>query len=311
MKTLAKNKPLVSVIMPIFNGSFYMEKAINSILAQTYQNFELLIVDDASTDNTWEILKKYKKNYPKKIKLFHLKKNSGAFTAANQAYAKAKGDYIAPMDCDDISSSTRLAKEVAYLTLHPKVILVGSFAKIINSNDQVTGYKRYEVTHKKIYRQFAQINPIVHPSCMIRKDCLKKRSFLYYTEYGVNSDYYTLFSLLPLGKFANIPEYLLSYRVHDKNSSLQNFKKRFYVISTIRLAAVKNFNYRFPLSSLPKVLLQHIIVALTPAAILLPLYLTIRGMKTPRPSFNRLNINIEFPAFLRLNRATKAFQSQA
>lgn len=289
------NNPLISVIMPIFNGSCYMSKAIDSILTQTYQNFELLIIDDASVDDTWDILNKYKKSYPEKIKLFRLTKNSGAFAAANLAYIKAKGDYIAPMDSDDISDPTRLEKQVAYLTNHPDVILVGSFAKIINSNDQVTGYKRYATTHDGIYRQFAQVNPIVHPSCMIRKSGLKHRNSLYYTRYGVNSDYYTLFSLLTLGKFANIPEYLLSYRIHDKNSSLQNLKKNFYTISRIRLAAVQNFNYIFPMSAIAKVILQHIIVALIPTRALLPLYLILRGMRKPQLSFEWIDSSIQFP----------------
>lgn len=282
MQTLAKNQPLISVIMPIFNGSAYMEKAIDSILTQTCQNFELLIVDDASTDNTWNILNGYKKAYPDKIRLWQMPKNSGAFVSANCAYAQAQGEYIAPMDSDDISAPNRFEKQAAYLKKHPEVILVGSFAKIINPEDQVTGYKRYATTHEGIYKQFAQINPIVHPSCMIRKEGFKARGFLYYTDYGVNSDYYTLFSLLPLGKFANIPEYLLSYRVHGKNSSFQDFKKRFYVISKIRLAAVKNFNYHFPISAIPKVILQHIIVAITPAKALFPLYLMLMGMQKPQ-----------------------------
>lgn len=283
-----------------------MSKAIDSILTQTYQNFELLIVDDASVDNTLDILNKYKKSYPEKIKLFRLAKNLGAFTAANYAYIKAKGDYIAPMDSDDISAPTRLAKQVAYLIKHPEAILVGSFAKIINSKDQVTGYKRYATTHDRIYKQFAQINPIVHPACMIRRALIGNRKKLYCTEYGVNSDYYTLFSLLSRGKFANIPEYLLSYRVHDKNSSLQNLKKNFYTISRIRLAAMKNFNYNFPISALPKVILQYIIVAVIPSKALLPLYLILRGMKKPQLSFKWVDINILFPKFL-YNKLTSIF----
>lgn len=292
-------KPLVSVIMPVFNGSCYMSKAIDSILTQTYQNFELLIVDDASTDDTWQILNDYKndykKVYPEKIKIFRLEKNSGAFNAANYAYEQAKGGYIAPMDSDDISSPLRFEKQVAYLNQHPETVLVGSFAKIIDASDQVTGFKRYAVSNEDIYRQFAQINPIVHPACMIRKALIGNRKKLYLTEYGVNSDYYTLFSLLNLGKFANIPEYLLSYRVHGKNSSLQNLKKNFYTISHIRLAAVKNFNYHFPISAIPKVILQYIIVTITPTRALLPLYLILMGMKKPQLSFKLPDINVQFP----------------
>ncbi len=118
MKNKNKNQnPLVSVIMPVYNAGNFLMEAIESILNQTYQNFEFIIVDDASTDNSWKIIQKYAKKYPKKIKAFQLKKtlNRGGDACANFALKKAKGKYIARMDADDIAHPKRLEKEVDFL----------------------------------------------------------------------------------------------------------------------------------------------------------------------------------------------------
>ncbi|OGG23896.1 hypothetical protein A3A79_01710 [Candidatus Gottesmanbacteria bacterium RIFCSPLOWO2_01_FULL_43_11b] len=279
--------------MPIYNGSRFMGKAIDSILAQTYHNFELIVVDDGSTDTTLSILKNYKKNYPNKIRLFCHSKNIGAFAATNLGFTHAKGVYIGLMDCDDISNPSRLEKEVTFLQNHPDVILVGTQAKIIDDKGKITGQKIYPNDHEEIYKAFAWINPIVHPSAMINRALLPKNNYLYHTNFGVNSDYYSFFEWLNYGKFANLPEFLLSYRVHGGNSSLQNLKQRFYTITKIRLAAVKHLNYRFPSSAILKFITQHVLVSLLPERLLLPLYLTLRGMrKVKLPNIFKISRNM-------------------
>jgi len=298
MKT--KN-PLVSVLMPVHNGSRFVGLAIESIIKQTYKHWELLIIDDGSTDDSWKILKAYKHQYPDKIRLFRLKQKSGAFAAANLLFPKAKGSYIAPMDSDDISHPTRLAKEVAFLASHPEVILVGSHAKIIDGRGVMTGTKIYPTDHQHIYEAFALVNPIVHPSCMIKRSLLPHHEYLYHTHFGVNSDYYTLFKLLKLGKFANVPEFLLSYRIHGANSSLENLRERFLTISRIRLQAVKKLNYNFPSKAIPMFLAQYMIALVLPSSLLLPLYLQMRGMKKLKVkiSLESLKIRLSLPKIIR------------
>lgn len=265
--------------MPVYNAGDYLVEAIESILNQTYSNFELIIVNDASTDKSWKIMQGYKKMFSRKIKLFKNQKNQGAFAAANIAISHAKGNYLAPMDADDVAKPERLAEQVKFLKQNPQVILVGSNAEIIDQNNNITGYKKYGLTHQEMYQQMALINPIVHPACMIRKSLLPNQNKLYLTNYGVNSDYFTFFQLLNYGQFANIPKDLLSYRIHGKNSSLINLKAKFFNTVKIRFAAVKEFDYHMPRFAYLVILIQCLIVLCIPGKLLLPIYLFIRGMK--------------------------------
>jgi glycosyltransferase involved in cell wall biosynthesis len=287
--------------MPVHNGSRFVELAIESILCQTYQNFELRIIDDGSTDDTWKILNTIKQKYPDKIHIYRKLEQNGAFAAANFLFPLLKGTYIAPMDADDISNPQRLEKEVNFLESHPDVILVGSNADIIDGRGRKTGAKIYPSDHQGIYEAFALVNPIVHPSCMIRRSMLPHLTHLYHTQFGVNSDYYTFFNLLNYGKFANIPELLFSYRIHGTNSSLENLRERFLTISRIRLQAVKKLNYKFPIKAVPMFLVQYCIALVLPSSFLLPIYLHARGMKKLRfhLKFKPLRFRLSLPAIIR------------
>lgn len=287
--------------MPVYNGSRFVGLAIESIMRQTYRNFELLVIDDGSSDDTWKILEKIKQKYPDKIRVYRKPEKTGAFAAVNLLFPIIKGTYIAPMDSDDISHPERLEKEVNFLESHPRVILVGSNAKIIDARGKTTGSKIYPSDHRSIYEAFALVNPVIHPSCMVRRSLLPHREYLYHTQFGVNSDYYTLFNLLNYGKFANIPELLFSYRIHGTNSSLENLRERFLTISRIRLQAVKKLNYKFPIKAIPMFLVQYCIALVLPSSILLPLYLHARGMKKLRMNLPRktLRFRLSLPAIIR------------
>lgn len=271
-------KILVSVIMPVYNGESFIKEAIDSILAQTYKHFELVIVNDNSSDSTYEIIEAYKSRFPKKIHLIHLNKRHGAFGAMNTAMKYIKGDYISPMDSDDISHPERLQKEVEFMVNNPDTIVVGSFARIIDKNGKIVGKKAFGISHREIYSSFFDVHPIVHPSCMIRRKMLPRKDKLYWDEFGVNDDYYTFFTLLNKGKFANIPEYLLNYRIHLGNSSLQNLKQKFFTTVRIRLLAIKDLGYKPDFVGVLKFFIQVLFVSFIPEQILLRFYLHIKGI---------------------------------
>lgn len=282
-----KNKPLISVIMPVYNGSTYIADAINSILNQTYRHFELLIIDDGSTDNSWKIIQDYKQKFPNIIKAYKLKKNCGAFNAANFLIKYAKGKYLAPMDCDDISNPDRLLKQVKFLETFPEITVLGTQANIINDKGEFVGIKRVPLDHKQIYEEFGVFHPMVHPSCMIRRSALVNPNKLYNIKYGVNDDYYTFFSLLTKGKFANLDECLLNYRIHFKNSSLLNVKGKFLNSLKIRFEAVNNFGYKLSFKCLLLIIIQTIVVFPIPSKYILSLYLIVRGIHTPQNIFTK------------------------
>jgi glycosyltransferase involved in cell wall biosynthesis len=218
--------PLVSVIMPVFNAGKFLGPAIESIAYQTYKRMELIIVDDASTDDSRITIKAYKKRYPKLIRAYRIPKqtNSAGNGATNFGLTKAKGEYIARMDADDISYKTRIAKQVAYMIAHPATILVGTQANVIDKQGHIIGVKSVPMTHEAIYDQFGILHPLIHPSVMIRRSLLPYPNKIYAMKWDVNDDYWTFFRLLNHGTFANLPDYLLKYRIHGNNISLTEGK---------------------------------------------------------------------------------------
>lgn len=274
-------QPLVSVIMPVFNAGEFLAEAIESILGQTYKNFEFIIVDDKSTDNSRITIRQYQKKYPKLIKAFFLRKNinSAGNGAVNAVLPKAKGLYIARMDADDISHPLRLEKQVKFLDENKDIVLAGTQALVINRNGQIIGKKIFPLRHEQIYKKYAVVHPIIHPSCMIRRSALEDKNRLYELKGGVNDDYFTFFKLLQKGKFANLPEALLKYRVHGKNVSLRKLKEKYSVISQIRKIAVRSFGYKISFKDKIVVAVQDLVISVLPENLLENFYFFTKGLK--------------------------------
>jgi glycosyltransferase involved in cell wall biosynthesis len=285
----SKTAPLVSVIMPVYNAELYIQMAIDSILGQTYKNFELIIVNDASTDSSWNIITKYAKKYPKKVKAFNIEKctNAAGNGATNYGLQFAKGKYIARMDADDVSHPQRLEKQVAYFESHPKTILCGTQAYAIDKDGKIFGEKTEPLTHAEIYDAYGVIHPVIHPSVMIQRSLLPNKNKMYEMKWNINDDYYTFFRLLGLGEFANLPEKLLYYRIHGKNLSLANPKQKFYNSVHIRLEAVKEFGYKMSVRSWILLVSQVILISFLPEQGIVPAYLLLRGIKRSLHAFKR------------------------
>lgn len=293
---MKKKSPLVSVIMPVYNGSRFVEKAIQSILDQTYDHIEYIIVDDGSTDQTWNILQTFKKQFPQKIRIFRFKKNQGESFAANLAFSKSRGAYIARMDADDISHPTRIAKQVTFMQAHPNIIVLGAQAKVINQYGKTIGAKRSPIDHDTIYTFFGFINPMIHPSVMFRRNLLPKRSILYNTNrtFETTDDYHTYFELLKYGTFANLPETLVSYRLHGANKSLTNIKEKFWTDTKARLMAITRYNYQPSLLMFPAIFAQASLVLFLPEGILKEIFYHIRGLKQATLHIPKISFKISF-----------------
>lgn len=289
IKKTSSEKPLVSIVMPVYNAGAFLVEAIESILKQTYQNYELIIVDDQSTDDSWEIIKTYQNLYPNRIKTVQLAINTNAAGngAVNAVYKDLKGKYIARMDADDISLPDRIKKQVLFMERHKNVILLGSQGIIINEYGEETGQKIFPTRSKEIYKDFFIFHPILHPSVMIRKSMVPQKNYLYENKYGINDDYYTFFRLLQYGQFHNLKEPLLKYRLHRNNTSLQNPKSKFINSLKIRFEAVKKFSYRPHPFSFLLMLLQVIIITILPEKYIIPLYLFIKNIHLYRKGQTR------------------------
>ena len=161
--------PLVSVIMPSYNSKKYIKKAIDSVLEQTYSNFELIIVDGNSTDGTLDILDEYKKQ-DRRIKVIQ-DEGRGIGAALQLGCQIASGKFIARMDSDDIAINTRFEKQLKIFHSIPNLILVASPVIYINEDDSIVGYS-FPYTNKRIIQE--KVYLIAHPTVMMKKDAYVK-----------------------------------------------------------------------------------------------------------------------------------------
>lgn len=278
------NQPLVSVIMPVYNAAPYLRQAIQSILDQTYQNWELIIIDDASTDGSWKIIEQYKLKARGKLFAYRLDENvnAGGDTAANIAYYYASGEYIARMDADDIAHPKRLEQQVAFLQKNPQITVVGSNAVVIDKNGKKMGKKLMPATHEAIRREYFCFHPMINPTVMINRVLIPLLPQLYELKNSSNNDYYTFFKLLCHGhRFANIQQPLLKYRIHGHNDSLANVKRSFRNTLKTRLEMVREYHYRPTLLGWLTTAAQAAIILVLPERVLFELYLYLRNIKRP------------------------------
>lgn len=228
----------ISVIMPIHNCDTYLRQAIDSILQQTFTNFEFIIVDDASNENTKKIIKSYT---DERIVLLENKEKLGVAKSLNKAIAIAQGDYIARMDADDISLVNRFDKQISYLEKKPLIDLVGSNAYLINANDKEIGLYIRPSLPKIIKWTAFFSNPMIHPSIMAKAPILKQNHYQENLENGQDYELWSRLIFTNHAQLANLDDFLLKHRVHQESVTqkaiIQNKKGGSLKIST------NNLNY--------------------------------------------------------------------
>ena len=278
MKTSIK-KPLVSIVMPVYNPGIHLIWAIESILNQTFVDFEFIIVDDASTDNSWKIIKSFAKKDNRIIPLKN-KINLGVSLTSNIAISQARGKYIARMDSDDISAPDRIQKQVDFLKNNLKTVLVGGQCTIINENNQIIGEKKFPTTSKQINNMIFWAVPVQQGFMMINRSLLPKK-FIWYSPSKFSAEEVDLyFNLLKFGQFANLGDNLYFYRQLSTSLSHQNPKKTFWITLKSRLRAINNGFYPSLIAILINIL-QIIIISVLPNHFIMSLWHYIRGIKKP------------------------------
>ena len=281
-----KHQPLISVIMPVYNAGNFLIEAIESILDQTYQNLEFIIIDDGSTDNSWEIIKNYSEK-DKRIRAFKNSKNLGVSTTANFAINKARGQFIARMDADDISFFDRLEKQVRFLAKNPDIIAVGGQCVVIDEKNKVIGDKIFPINPKKLREMIFWSIPFQQPSIMINRSLLPKNFNWYFPACTSAEEVNLLFKLMKYGKITNLKDWLLFYRYLPDSLSHKNPKKTFWLTLKSRIGAAKSGFTPTP-KALALNLSQIIIIALLPSKTINNLWHFLRGIsreKTKIPEF--------------------------
>lgn len=214
-----KQLPVISVLMPVYNCEEFIEASIKSILNQSFSNFEFIIIDDASNDNTLKIIKEL--NDPR-IRLVEKTKNSGYSNSLNIGLKLAKGEFIARMDGDDISILNRFEKQLAFMKTHPEVIVCGTGYSVIG-NEQI---KLNPEMHEQIKLGLLRGNCIVHPSVLMRNSVIKEYNLSYNPNMEPSEDYDFWVRLLAHGKLHNLPEVLINYRIHGNSVSRKKAKQQ-------------------------------------------------------------------------------------
>lgn len=268
--------------MPVYNAAKYLGAAIESILEQTYENWELIVIDDASTDTSWKIIQQYKRKANGKLLAYRLDKNvnAGGDTAANIAYYYASGEYVARMDADDIAHPKRLEIQVAFLQKNPLITVVGSNATVIDKNGKRMGKKNMPELHANIKKEYFCFHPMINPTVMINRSLIPLLPELYELKNSSNNDYYSFFKLLCHGhRFANIQRPLLKYRIHGHNDSLANVKRSFRNTLATRLEMVREYHYRPTLRGWLVTAAQAAIILVLPEKVLFEMYLYLRNIK--------------------------------
>lgn len=231
--------PKVTVLMPVYNAEKYIGGAVDSILHQTFRDFELLIINDGSTDATQTVLESYT---DPRIRIIVHKKNSGIVRRLNEGISLSKGVYIARMDADDVALPMRLEKQVAYMDKHPAVAVCGTWLKVI-SDTKVEIWKA-PTTHDEIQSLMLFHAAIFHPTVIMRTKTIKRYNLRYSQSYHYSEDYELWVRIANYSRLANLPEVLLHRRI-NKNTYIDDYA-RIQVESSnaVRLRQIHNLGIK-------------------------------------------------------------------
>ncbi len=229
--------PEISVIMPVFNSSKYLKEAIKSILNQSFKNFEFIILNDNSTDESLKIIKEFQL-IDKRIVLINKTENFGPSLLRNEGIEIAKAEFIAFMDADDVAFSHRFIKQIEILKNNNDIGLCGSWFKLFGENIEDQIIKHYEF-HDDLKINFLLECYIGNPTVMFKKSLLKDLRFK--NEFRVMGDYELWARFIHTTKFYNIQQVLLDYRWHQSNITKTTNVDRQKIHLSIQTSQLKEF----------------------------------------------------------------------
>ncbi|WP_303784431.1 glycosyltransferase [Azovibrio restrictus] len=210
-------KPAISVVLPVYNAEAYVREAVESILAQTFTDFELIIINDGSTDASGSILRELAAHDPRIVLVERA--NAGLVSALNEGIGRARADFIARMDADDVAIPERFALQLARMSAEPGLGVLGSFIRIVDKTGRFIRLGTYPVAPAETARFLEHGSPLAHPTVMMRKEAVIKAGG-YRKVFSHCEDYDLWLRISELGyAIANLPQPLLNYRVHGANVS--------------------------------------------------------------------------------------------
>jgi len=235
------NFPQVSVAMSVYNGAQHTREAVESILKQTFEDFEFLIIDDASTDATPQILREYA-FADKRVQIIKNQQNLGLTRSLNKALAQAKGEYIARMDADDVALPERLARQIQWMESNPRGDLLGTAYYEVNDQGEIIGSVRFPLRDDILKKHLIRYNPFLHASVMIRKRIIDEVG-MYDENIQRAQDYDLWFRIAKISELGNLPDCLMKRRYTTHNISIRRENEQLRWAIEIRKRVLKEKQY--------------------------------------------------------------------
>jgi glycosyltransferase involved in cell wall biosynthesis len=233
MDSFIRPYPLVSILMPAFNAEEFINEAIESVLKQTYTDFEFLIINDGSTDETEKIICSFN---DKRIIYYKHDENKGLIATLNEGIDLATGAYVARMDADDVSLPTRIEKQVAFMEVNKDCGLLGTWGQIYSREE----YMKPCVDDMAIRLQQLKMNQFVHTSVMLRKSILVQNKLYYANEFHATEDYELWVRMSSYCKIRNLDDVLVQYRMHGEQVSSVHREEQVKKSNQIKVTQIEN-----------------------------------------------------------------------
>lgn len=225
------NSPTVSILMPVYNASAYLSDAVTSVLKQTYTDFELVVVNDGSTDDSLNVLSSFL--IDKRIRIINNEKNLGLITTLHKGLSECKGKFIARMDADDICDLQRIERQAQFLNEHHEIDIVGGAIRFFNKIAEPYIF-HFPTTHDEIHASILFFCPLAHPAIMFRRSLIDTGLIHFDKNYQHAEDYHLWSKLLPQIRTANLPELVLHYRLHEAQVSSGQSNRQYDLSLQIR-----------------------------------------------------------------------------
>jgi glycosyltransferase involved in cell wall biosynthesis len=242
MNSLQKKAPHVSVLMPAYNAEAYIAEAIESILEQTFSDFEFIIVDDGSTDSTWQIIQSYAVKDSRIVPLRN-QKNSQICVSLNNGLQIAKGQYVVRIDSDDTSPNSRIMKQVSFMEANPEIVVSGGAIQICDEAMLPKNIRSYNLSDTVMRSKLFRYSPFAHPSVIYRLDAVKKIG-MYNPDLRDAEDYDLYFRLGCIGQFGNLSDVIHNLRLSTESISQTRGRRQEMLTLFIRLKALFEYSYK-------------------------------------------------------------------
>lgn len=257
--------PKISVVMPVYNSERYIKTSIESILTQTFKNFEFIIIDDGSNDDSFKVIDSYRQK-DKRIILMRNNQNIGTSKTLNRGLFIAQGKYIIRMDADDWSYPNRFQKQFDFMEKSPETGVSGGTIEICDKNLNIKNKRRYPLSDIGARKIIFQYSPFAHPATIWNAKLMKKIHG-YNPNIPLSQDYELYFRIGKISKFANIKDTILKLRTHDDSSSIIKGKfQEQYAIYT-RIKAFLEFGYTMSFFEKLYTFLQMLSIVIIPPKI--------------------------------------------